>query len=98
MPFPLATAQRGDQTVLRGSQSPSILTPRRVDDAPDQVHQTGRRHAHAEDARNGEYVDWLKAQVERMESISPDVHGDTGSQKEKSLVQAMLASGLAENA
>jgi len=51
-----------------------------------------------EDRSLGEYVDWLKAQVERMESISLDVHGDTGPEKAKSLVHAMLESGLAEKA
>lgn len=46
-----------------------------------------------EDRSLGESVDWLKAQVERIESISLDVHGDTGPEKAKSLVQVILESG-----
>ena len=44
----------------------------------------------------GEYIDWLVDQVERLESTSLNVEGDTDEEKAASLVQAMLGSGLAE--
>jgi len=44
----------------------------------------------------GEYIDWLVDQVERLESTSLNVEGDTDEEKAASLVQAMVASGLAE--
>jgi hypothetical protein len=44
----------------------------------------------------GEYIDWLVDQVERLESTSLSVEGDTDEEKAASLVQAMVGSGLAE--
>lgn len=44
----------------------------------------------------GEYIDWLVDQVERLESTSLNVEGDTDEEKAASLVQAMVGSGLAE--
>ena len=44
----------------------------------------------------GEYIDWLVDQVERLESTSLNVEGDTDEEKAASLVQAMIGSGLAE--
>ena len=44
----------------------------------------------------GEYIDWLVDQVERLESTSLHVEGDTDEEKAASLVQAMIGSGLAE--
>lgn len=44
----------------------------------------------------GEYIDWLVDQVERLESTSLRVEGDTDEEKAASLVRAMVGSGLAE--
>lgn len=44
----------------------------------------------------GEYIDWLVDQVERLESTSLSIEGDTDEEKAASPVQAMLGSGLAE--
>ena len=44
----------------------------------------------------GEYIDWLVDQVERLQSTSLTVEGDTDEEKAASLVQAMVGSGLAE--
>lgn len=43
----------------------------------------------------GEYIDWLVDQVERLESTSLRVEGETDDEKAASLVQAMVGSGLA---
>ena len=43
----------------------------------------------------GEYIDWLVDQVERLEETSLKVEGETDEEKAASLVQAMLANGLA---
>jgi len=44
----------------------------------------------------GKYIDWLVGQVERLEQTPLKVEGDTNDEKAASLVQAMLATGLAE--
>ncbi|MCA9560762.1 MAG: hypothetical protein KC583_19575 [Myxococcales bacterium] len=44
----------------------------------------------------GGYIDWLVDQVERLQSTSLTVEGDTDEEKAASLVQAMVGSGLAE--
>ena len=44
----------------------------------------------------GEYIDWLVDQVQRLESIDLKVEGETDEDKAASLVQAMMAAGLAE--
>ena len=44
----------------------------------------------------GEYIDWLTDQVERLEQTALHVEGDTDEEKAASLVDAMLANGLAE--
>jgi len=43
----------------------------------------------------GEYIDWLVGQVERLEQTPLKVEGDTDEEKAASLVEAMLANGLA---
>ena len=44
----------------------------------------------------GEYIDWLTDQVERLEQTALNIEGDTDEEKAASLVDAMLANGLAE--
>ena len=44
----------------------------------------------------GEYIDWLVDQVQRLESMELKVEGDTDEEKAASLVQVILAAGLAE--
>ncbi len=44
----------------------------------------------------GEYIDWLVGQVERLEETPLKVEGETDDERAASLVDAMLANGLAE--
>ena len=44
----------------------------------------------------GEYIDWLVAQVQRLEPIDLKVEGATDEEKAASLVQAMMGAGLAQ--
>ena len=43
-----------------------------------------------------EYIDWAVNQARRMNEIDMQVEGATDDEKAKSLVRAMLESGLAE--
>lgn len=46
----------------------------------------------------GEYIDWAVGQLERLQSITLEVRGDTDEEKAASLVEAMLDAGLAVRA
>lgn len=64
---------------------------------PKQIVEAMQYTAFGQENRTlGEYIDWLVDQVERLESTSLRVEGDTDEEKAKSLVRAMLEAGLAE--
>ncbi|AKQ68194.1 hypothetical protein A176_005106 [Myxococcus hansupus] len=42
-----------------------------------------------------EYIDWVVANAQRVESVALRVQGETGDEKAASLVQEMLRTGLA---